>query len=71
METFTLTIEAYKEAYTPLPLKRVPCIYYPIRFKKDQTKKEALIHFESKVNNMILAYAASLGLKVWSTNVGA
>lgn len=46
-----------------LPLKHVLCIYYPLYFKKDQPKIQALIDFGSKVNAMTPAYAKQLGLQ--------
>lgn len=61
--------EAYNEAYivapavgsfTPL-LKRIPCIYYPLRFKKNQAEIQSLIDSNNKVNTMILAYIKRLG----------
>ena len=53
-------------------LDRVPCICYPIQFCKDKGKDVlALLNSRSKVNAMIPAYAAHLGLKVRVTNVGA
>lgn len=53
------------------PLKCILCIYYPIRFNKDQVKVQALIDFGSKVNTMTLVYVARLYLKVRPTNVNA
>ena len=52
-------------------LDRVPCICYPIQFRKDKGKDVlALIDSKSEVNAMTPAYAAHLGLKVKVTNVG-
>ena len=59
--------EASKEAI----LERVPCIRYPVRFKKDQDDTQALIDSGSEVNAMNPAYAKKLGLRVRQTNVGA
>ena len=59
--------EASKEA----TLERVPCIRYPVRFKKDQDDTQALIDSGSEVNAMNPAYAKKLGLRVRQTNVGA
>lgn len=42
-----------------------------MQFKKDQAKVQALLNFGNKVKAMTPAYAANLGLKVWSTNVRA
>lgn len=53
-----------------LPLECVPCIYYPLRFKKDQAKIKALLDFGNEVNGIAPAYAAKLDLKVWLTDVG-
>ena len=47
-----------------LPLERVPCIHYPVQFRKDQAKVQTLIDSGSEVNAMTPAYASKLGLKV-------
>ena len=52
-------------------LKKVPCIYYPIRFQKNQEQVRALFDSGSKVNAMSPAYTKRLGLKTRKTNVGA
>ena len=53
-------------------LDRVPCICYPVQFRKDKDKDVlALLNSGSEVNAMTLAYAAHLDLKVRVTNVGA
>ena len=53
-------------------LDKVPCICYPVQFRKDKGKDVlALLDSGSKVNAMTLAYAAHLGLKVKVTDVGA
>ena len=49
----------------------VPCICYPMRFKKSKVQVLALINSGSEVNAMTPAYALKLGLKVHTTNVGA
>ena len=49
----------------------VPCICYPIWFKKSEVQVQALTNFGSKVNVITPAYASKLGLKVYPTNVGA
>ena len=59
--------EANKEA----TLERVPCIRYPVRFKKDQNDTQALINSSSEVNAMNLVYANKLGLRVRQTDIGA
>ena len=50
-------------------LDRVPCIHYPVQFKKNEVR--ALIDSDSKVNAMTPGYASKLGLKICHTNVGA
>lgn len=54
-----------------LPLKQILYIYYLVRFKKDQTKVQALLDSSNKVNVMSLAYAANLNLKIRLINVRA
>ncbi len=54
-----------------LPLERVPCIDYPVRFKKDQAEVQALINSGSEVNAMVPAYTAKLGFKIRPTDVRA
>lgn len=56
------------DSSTP-PLKHILCIYYPLYFRKDQPKIQALIDFGSKVNAMTPAYAKQLGLQTWKTYV--
>ena len=51
-------------------LERVPCIHYPLRFRKDTTGVRALVDSGSEVNAMTPAYAAKLGLKVRKTDIG-
>ena len=55
----------------PLALDQVPCIYYPIWFKKSEVQVQALIDSGSKVNAMTPGYTSKLGLKVCPTNGGA
>ena len=50
-------------------LQRVPCVHYPIQFKKKEV--QALIDSGSEVNAMSPAYASKLGLRVRHTDVGA
>ena len=72
MATFTLVTGANKEAQKVIFLDRVPCIYYPVQFQKDQrTTIWALINFGSEVNAMTPAYAKKLGLRTQKTNIGA
>ena len=52
-------------------LDRVPCICYPIRFKKSEVQVQALLDSGSEVNAMTPGYALKLGLKVRPTDVGA
>ena len=52
-------------------LERVPCVHYPLRFRKDTADVRALIDSGSEVNAMTPAYASKLGLRVRHTNVGA
>ena len=61
--------EASKEE--EVALARVPYIHYPLRFRKDTNKVQALIDTGSKVNAMAPAYVSKLGLRVCQTNVGA
>ena len=52
-------------------LDRVPCICYPVQFRKNKGRDVLdLLDSKSEVNAMISAYAAHLGLKVRVTNVG-
>ena len=53
----------------PLALNRVPCIHYPIRFKKNEVR--ALIDLGSEINAMTPEYAPKLGLKIHASDVGA
>lgn len=44
-------------------LAKVPYIYYPLYFKKNnQNKVQALINFNSEINPITLLYAFKLGL---------
>lgn len=52
-------------------LQKVPCIYYPLYFRKDTTEIKALFKFGNKVNTIILAYIAKISLKICSTNIKA
>lgn len=69
MTSMSMT-DTKKEA---LILDHVFYIYYSVQFKKDAygTQVYGLINSESKVNVMTLASISKLGLKVYSTNVGA
>lgn len=48
-----------------LPLNYLLSIYYLKSLKKNYTKIQALIDFDSKVHAMNLDYTAKLGLKIW------
>ena len=53
-------------------LNRVPCIYYPLQFRKDKKETiQALIDSGSEVNAMTPAYAKKLGLRTRRIDVGA
>ena len=54
-------------------LKQVPCIRYPVRFRKDRKRQDllALIVSGSEVNAMNPAYAKKLGILVRKIDVGA
>ena len=50
----------------------VPCIHYPMQFRKDKGATfQALIDLSSKVNVITPAYAKQLGLQVQKADVGA
>ena len=52
-------------------LDKVPCICYPVQFRKDKGKDVlALLDSGSEVNAMTPAHAAHLARKVKVTNVG-
>ena len=52
-------------------LDRVPCICYPVQFRRDKGKDVlALLDSGSEINAITSAYTAHLGLKVRVTNVG-
>ena len=62
---------ASKEAPKVRVLDKVPCIYYPVQFRKNKDKDVlALLNFGSEVNAISPIYAAHLGFKVRVTNVG-
>ena len=48
---------------------KVLCIHYPVRFQEEQIR--VLLDSDSKVNAMSPIYAEKLGLKTWTSNVGA
>ena len=59
------------ETNKEVTLERVPCIHYPLRFRKDTAGVRALVDSGSEVNAMTPAYAAKLGLQVRKTDIGA
>ena len=69
MATSLLVTEASKEKY--VSLEQGPCIHYLLRFQKDTIDVRALIDSGNEFNAMTPAYVLKLGLKVYSTNVGA
>ena len=54
-----------------MALERVPCIHYPLRFRKDTADVKALIDLGSEVNAMTPVYASKLGLQARHTAVEA
>ena len=65
LTTSTSVTSTSKKAQKVKVLDRVFCICYLVQFQKDKNKDDlALLDSESKVNAMILAYAAQLGFKV-------
>ena len=62
-------IETSKE--DEVALERVPCVYYPLRFRKDTADVKALIDLGNEVNAMTPAYASKLGFRARHTDVGA
>ena len=62
---------ASKKALKVRVLNRIPCICYPVHFRKDKDKDVlALLDSGSEVNAITPAYATYLGLKVRVTDVG-
>ena len=55
--------------YTLQPLKKVSCIYHPLRFQKDLCKTKALINLGREVNNITPADTAKLGFKIRKTDI--
>ena len=63
---------ASREAPKVRVLDRLPCICYPVQFRKDKDKDVlALLDSGSGVNAMTPAYGAHLGIKVRVTDIGA
>ena len=52
-------------------LERVPGIWYPVWFKKNQDNTQALINLGSEVNAMNPTYTKKLSLRVRQTDIGA
>ena len=69
--TPALVTSASKKTQKVIVLDRVPCIYYPVQFRKNKATIRALIDSGSEVNAMILAYAKQLGLQTQRTDVRA
>ena len=69
LATSAPTTEASKK--DEVVIERVPCIHYPLRFRKDPVGVRALINSGSEVNAMTPAYTSKLGLRVCQTDVGA
>ena len=64
--------DASRKAPKVRVLDKVPCICYPVQFRKDKGKDVlALLDSRIEIKVMTSAYAAYLGLKVRVTNVGA
>ena len=71
LATFSSVTGVSREAPKVRVLDKIPCIYYPVQFRKDKSKNVlALLDSGSDVNAMTSAYAAYLGLKVRVINVG-
>ena len=49
----------------------VPCIHYPIQFRKDKETIRTLINSGDEVNAMTPTYAKKLGLRTQKTDVRA
>lgn len=54
---------------TEVALEWVPCIRYPIYFKRN--KVQALFDSSNEVNVITLGFASKLGFKIRYTNIGA
>lgn len=62
LATFAPMTKASKE--NKVVLERVLCIYYSLHFQKNTAEVKALINSDSKINAIILTYAAQLRLWV-------
>lgn len=54
-----------------LPLEYIPCINYPVLFKKNQAKIQVSFYFDNKLNIIFLVYAINLTCKSQSINIKA
>ena len=54
-----------------MTLERMPCVHYPLRFRKETADVKALIDSGNEINAMTPAHALKLGLQVYHTDVGA
>ena len=70
--TSALVTGASKEALEVV-LDWVPCIYYPVQFRKDKERATigALIDSSSEVNAITLAYAKQISLRTQKTDLRA
>ncbi len=66
----SMTANQEAGAETPVALKYVLCIWYPIQFLESQPVR-ALIDSSSEVNVMTPAYATKLGLTTRKTSIRA
>lgn len=62
-ETYVVVLAPAIDSFTLL-LKRIPCIYYLVQFKKDQVKVQALINSGNKVYIITPIYITKLDLKI-------
>ena len=60
-----------KASMEDISLARVPCIYYPVQFRKDSSQVRALLNSGSEINAINPAYASRPGLRVHRTDIGA
>lgn len=65
------SLEAFGSDNSSLSFKRMSYIHHEVQFKKDHAKIQALLNFGNEIIAMTLVYAASLGIMIQSTNVGA
>lgn len=73
LATFAPVIKTSKEATkkADIALKRIPCIYYLLYFRKKTADIRALIYSRNKVNKINPVYIAKLGLQACETKVRA